>query len=231
MVCFCFYKKALGREGVVWGMINYIWFAMIAIGIVTGIVTGNVKAVTDAALSYAESGFEIALGLTAVMALWLGIMRIAEEAGLVTLLSRALRPVLVRLFPDVPAEHPAMGAMLMNMAANILGLGNAATPFGIKAMNELQQLNNEPDTATDSMCMFLAINTSSVTVVPATIIAYRTAAGSANATEILGAALAATTVSTTVAIIAAKLLSKRKKNRGSKPDFTPEQIEKLGYKR
>lgn len=210
-------------------MINYIWFAMIAIGVLTGIFTGNVKAVSDAAISYAESGFEIALGLTAVMSLWLGIMKIAEESGLVSLLSRALRPVLIRLFPDVPAEHPAMGAMLMNIAANVLGLGNAATPFGIKAMNELQTLNNKPDTATDSMCMFLAINTSSVTVVPATVIAYRASAGSANATEILGAALVATTCSTTVAIIASKLFSKRKKNRDSKPDFTAAQLREQGY--
>lgn len=210
-------------------MINYIWFAMIAIGVLTGIATGNVQAVTDAAISYAETGFEIALGLTAVMALWLGIMKIAEEAGLVTLLSRGLRPVLTRLFPDVPAEHPAMGAVLMNIAANVLGLGNAATPFGIKAMNELQTLNNEQDTATDSMCMFLAINTSSVTIVPATIIAYRASAGSANATEILGAALAATTCSTVVAVIAAKFLSKRKKNRASKPDFNAGQLKELGY--
>lgn len=210
-------------------MINYIWLAMIAIGVLTGIFTGNAKAVTDAAISYAESGFEIALGLTAVMSLWLGIMKIAEESGLVSLLSRALRPVLTRLFPDVPAEHPAMGAMLMNIAANVLGLGNAATPFGIKAMNELQALNNKPDTATDSMCMLLAINTSSVTVVPATVIAYRASAGSANAAEILGAALVATTCSTAVAIIASKLLSKRKKNRGSKPDYTAEQLRELGY--
>lgn len=211
-------------------MINYIWFAMIAIGVLTGIFTGNVQAVTDAAISYATSGFEIALGLTAVMTLWLGIMKIAEESGLVSLLSSALRPILTRLFPDVPAEHPAMGAMLMNIAANVLGLGNAATPFGIKAMNELQALNNKPDTATDSMCMFLAINTSSVTVVPATVIAYRAAAGSTNASEILGAALIATTCSTTVAIIASKLLSKRKKNSDSKPDFTSAQLKELGYR-
>lgn len=210
-------------------MINYIWFAMIAIGVVTGILTGNAKAVTDAAISYAESGFEIALGLTAVMTLWLGMMKIAEEAGLVRLLSRALRPILIRLFPDVPAEHPAMGALLMNIAANVLGLGNAATPFGIKSMNDLQTLSNKPDTATDSMCMFLAINTSSVTIIPATIIAYRASAGSANATEILGAALVATTCSTVVAVITAKYFARRKKNRDTKPDFTPEQLRELGY--
>lgn len=203
---------------------------MIAIGVLTGIFTGNVKAVSDAAISYAESGFEIALGLTAVMSLWLGIMKIAEEAGLVQLISRALRPLLIRLFPDVPAEHPAMGAVLMNIAANVLGLGNAATPFGIKAMNELQTLNNKPDTATDSMCMFLAINTSSVTIIPATIIAYRASAGSANATEILGPALIATTCSTIVAVVSAKFLAKRRKNIGSKPDFTLEQLRELGYK-
>ena len=131
-----------------------------------------------------------------------------EESGIVEKLARALKPVTVRLFPDVPPEHPAMGAMIMNLAANVLGLGDAATPLGLKAMQELQKLNPVKDTATDAMCMFLAINTSSVTLISATTVAVLAAAGSANPTEIIGPTIIATACSTTVGIIAAKLLSK-----------------------
>ena len=165
-------------------MINYIWYALIAIGIITGFATGNVQGITDAAISNAKTAVELSLGLIGVMALWLGIMKIAEDAGLVKKLSIALKPVMTRLFPDVPGDHPAMGAILMNISANVFGLGDAATPFGLKAMKELQSLNADEETATDAMCTFLAINTSSVTLIPATIIAYRAAADSANPAEI-----------------------------------------------
>lgn len=198
-------------------MINYIWYGLIAIGIMTGIATGNVQAITEAALNNARTAVDLSLGLIGVMALWLGIMRIADDAGLVKKLSIALKPVMVRLFPDVPGDHPAMGAILMNIAANVFGLGDAATPFGLKAMKELQSLNGDEETATDAMCTFLAINTSSVTLIPATIIAYRAAAGSANPAEIIGAAIIATTASTTVAIIAVKFLSKLPSYKASKP--------------
>ncbi|HBD63188.1 MAG TPA: nucleoside recognition protein [Clostridiales bacterium] len=200
-------------------MINYVWFGLLIIGIVVSIVTGNVQAVTDAAIGNAKTAVELSMGLIGVMALWLGIMKIAEESGLVKKLSIALKPILTKLFPDIPGDHPAMGAIVMNIAANVFGLGDAATPFGLKAMQEMQKLNTTDDTATDSMCTFLAINTSSVTLVPASVIAYRVAAGSTNAVEIIGPAIIATAISTTTAIIAVKLLSKSKKYRTTKPDM------------
>jgi len=189
-------------------MINYIWAGMLIIGFIAGAATGNLEAVTKAAIDNAQSAFEMSLGLIGVMSLWLGLMKIAEESGIVEKLAKALRPITLRLFPDVPADHPAMGAMIMNLAANMLGLGDAATPLGLKAMQELQKLNPAKDTATDAMCMFLAINTSSVTLISATTIAVLAAAGSANPTEIIGPTIIATACSTTVGIIAAKLLSK-----------------------
>lgn len=189
-------------------MINIIWFLFIVIGVIVAAFTGNITAVTDAAIENAELAVELAIGLVGIMALWLGIMKIAEESGLVQLLGKALRPIMIRLFPEVPADHPAMGAMIMNMAANVLGLGNAATPLGLKAMNELNEINGDKDTASNAMCTFLAINTSSVTLIPATVIAYRSAAGSANPTEIIGPVIIATIASTIAAIIAVKTLQK-----------------------
>ena len=199
-------------------MINLIWFGRLFVGIVVGIATGNVKAITDAAINSANTGVELSIGLIGVMSLWLGMMKIAEAAGLVRKLALMLKPLMVRLFPDVPPDHPAMGSILMNLAANVFGLGNAATPFGIRAMQDLQTLNTTEDTATDSMCMFLAINTSSVTLIPATTIAYRVAAGSTHAVDIIGPTIVATLVSTTVAVISAKLLSRMRRFRATKPD-------------
>src|SRR5699024_6115573 len=189
-------------------MINVIWAALLIIGFVVGAVTGNIEAVTEAAIENAKTGVELAMGLIGVMALWLGIMKIAEDSGLVEKIAKGLRPITVRLFPDVPEDHPAMGAMVMNIAANILGLGNAATPLGLKAMQELQELNEQKDTATDAMVMFLAINTSSVTLIPASTIAILTAAGATNPTNIIGPTIVATVVSTVVAIVATKMLGK-----------------------
>lgn len=142
------------------------------------------------------------------MALWLGIMRIAEDSGLVISISKALSLVMKPLFPQIPANHPAMGAIVMNMGANILGLGNAATPLGINAMKEMQKLNPNKDVATNSMVMFLAINTSSVTLIPATVIAIRASAGSLNPTEIIGPTIIVTTASTIAAIAAVKILER-----------------------
>ncbi|WP_326906612.1 nucleoside recognition domain-containing protein [Sedimentibacter sp. MB31-C6] len=192
-------------------MINGIWLGFIVIGVIVSIFTGNVQAVTDAAISFADTAVEIAIGLIGIMTLWLGIMAIAEKAGLIRGLAKALSPIMKRLFPDVPEDHPAMGAMIMNIAANILGLGNAATPFGLKAMEELNTLNEHKGVATDAMAMFLAINTSSVTLLPATVIGLRAAAGSTNATEVIGPIILATTISTVSAIILAKLFSKMKR--------------------
>ena len=197
-------------------MINFIWLGLLISGIVVGIATGNIDAVTNAAIESANNAVELSLGLIGVMALWLGIMKIGEEAGLVEKLAKGLKPIMTRLFPDVPADHPAMGAMIMNMAANILGLGNAATPLGLKAMQELQELNPEKDTATDAMVTFLAINTSSITLIPSESIAILVAAGAKNPTEIIGPAIIATTASTVVAVIAAKLLAKSSRYRINK---------------
>lgn len=189
-------------------MINYIWAGMLIIGFIVGAITGNLDKVTAAAIDNAETGVSLSLGLIGVMALWLGLMKIAEDAGIIEKLAKLLKPVTVRLFPDVPPEHPAMGAMVMNIAANVLGLGNAATPLGLKAMQELQSLNPQKDTATNAMVMFLAINTSSVTLIAASTIAILSSAGSANPTSIIGPTIVATTVSTVVGVTAAKLLQR-----------------------
>lgn len=148
---------------------------------------------------------ELAIGLVGVMALFLGLMKVAEAGGLLTILARLIRPLMVKLFPDVPADHPAMGAMILNLAANMLGLGNAATPFGIRAMQELDKLNPQRGTATNAMALFLTINTSSVTLLPTGVIALRAAAGASDPAAILPTTLLATIGSTTVAVVAAKL--------------------------
>jgi spore maturation protein A len=166
------------------------------------------KVTNDGAIKYAKIAVELAIGLIGIMALWLGLMKIAEEAGLIALLAKALKPVTSRLFPDVPSDHPAMGAMIMNISANMLGLGNAATPFGLKAMEEMNKLSKKAGTATNAMATFLVINTSNVQLIPATVIAIRAAAGSTNPTEIIGPVIAATALNLTVGITVCKLLEK-----------------------
>jgi spore maturation protein SpmA/spore maturation protein SpmB len=163
------------------------------------------EVLSKAMIQSATGAVELAIGLVGVMALFLGLMKVAEAGGLLTILARLIRPVMVKLFPDVPADHPAMGAMILNLAANMLGLGNAATPFGIRAMQELDTLNPQRGTATDAMALFLAINTSSVTLLPTGVIALRAAAGSSDPAAILPTTLFATIGSTTVAVVAAKL--------------------------
>ena len=189
-------------------MINYIWCGMIIIGIIVGIVTGNIEAVSTAAIEWAETAVELSLGLIGVMALWLGLMKIAEEAGIVRGMGLLMKPIMVRLFPEVPADHPAMGSIVANMAANFFGLGNAATPLGIKAMQELQDLNENKEEASNAMVTFLAINTSSITLISSSIIAYRSAAGAANPADVIAPTIIATTVSTVVAVVACKVLEK-----------------------
>ena len=188
-------------------MLNYIWFGMMAISVVAGILTGRIDAVTEAAINMSKVAVEISIGLIGIMALWLGIMKIAEASGLIRIIARALRPITVRLFPDVPEDHPAIGSIVLNMSANMLGLGNAATPLGLKAMEELQELNPKKDTATNAMVMFLAINTSSVQIIiPATVVALMGAAAS----QIFITTILATLASTITAIVMVKLLEKRK---------------------
>lgn len=190
-------------------VINVIWLYLILISIAVAAYTGNMAAISTASFDAAKSAVTLALSLIGAMALWLGIMKVAEYAGLTSMIARAIRPVMIRLFPDVPADHPAMGAIIMNMAANMLGLGNAATPLGIKAMTELDKLNQEKGTATNAMCLFLAINTSSVTILPLGVIAVRAAAGATSPAAILIPTFFATCCSTTVAILAAKLLARK----------------------
>lgn len=189
-------------------MLNAIWLTMIFLSVIVGAFMGRLDQVVHAVTSSAKLGFELALGLAGIMALWLGIMEIASTSGLVKRMGIILRPIMCRLFPDVPAEHPAMGAMIMNISANMLGLANAATPFGLQAMKELQNLNVHVHTATDSMCTFLAINTSSVQLIPATAIAFLAANGSLNPSSIIVSSFAATLVSTAVGLLAVKQLAK-----------------------
>ena len=189
-------------------MLNYIWLALVMLAVAIGGWNNRLKEVTDGAFDGAKTAVTIALGLIGIMAMWLGIMRLAERAGLIQRIARGLRPIMRRLFPDIPAEHPAMGSMLMNMAANMLGLGNAATPLGLRAMRDLEHLNPHPGTATNAMCTFLAINTSSVQLVPTTAIAILAAAGSTRPTAIVGTALLATLCAAATAIVTVKLLEK-----------------------
>ena len=189
-------------------MLNYIWFGMMFIAVIVGILTGNIDEVTQAAIDMAKTAVEIAIGLIGIMALWLGTMKIAEESGLIRIIARAIRPITIRLFPDVPEDHPAIGSIILNMAANLLGLGNAATPLGLKAMEELQDLNPEKETATNAMCTFLAINTSSIQLIlPATVVALMGAA----ANQIFITTILATGLSTIAAIIAVRFLEKLKR--------------------
>ena len=166
------------------------------------------KAVTQAAFDYAATAVNIALGLIGIMAMWLGVMKVAEEAGLIRVLTRLLTPVTKFLFPDVPTQHPAVGAMIMNIAANMLGLSNAATPLGLKAMEELNKLNPRAGTATNAMVTFLAINTGGLILIPATAIAVRAAAGSANPGIIIGTSIVGASCATVAGVAAARLLQR-----------------------
>jgi spore maturation protein SpmA len=190
-------------------VLNYIWLGLVIGAVLLGGATGQLKEVTTAAFEACKTAvMTIALPLAGVMALWLGVMRLAEKSGLMHALAKVLRPLMTRLFPDVPSEHPAMGSMIMNMAANMLGLANAATPLGLRAMQDLEKLNPRPGTATNAMCTFLAINTSSVQLIPASAVAILAAAGSVQPTAIIGTALVATICSTVAGLISVKTLEK-----------------------
>jgi spore maturation protein SpmA len=196
------------HAGAAAAMMNAIWFWLVVASILTAAFTGTMEAVSAASIESAKTAVTLALGLIGVMAFWLGMMRIVQEAGLLHQLALWLSPVMTRLFPDVPRDHPAMSAMIMNIASNMMGLGNAATPFGIKAMIELNRLNPRPGVATDAMVLFLAINTSNVAVAPLGVIALRASLGSANAAAIWIPTLVATSISTVSAVLAAKLLQR-----------------------
>ena len=188
-------------------MLNGLWLGLVVLAVLVGAAAGRLREVTDGAFAMADLAvMKIALPLAGVMALWLGLMRLAERSGLVQVVAGGLRPLLRRLFPEVPENHPAMGAMVMNLAANMLGLANAATPLGLRAMRHLEALNPRPGTATNAMCTFLAINTSSIQLIPTTTIAILAAQKSQDPTAIVGTALIATFFSTLAGISAVKWL-------------------------
>ena len=168
----------------------------------------KMKAVTQAALDFASTAVEISIGLIGIMALWLGLMKIAEDAGFIMILTRILAPLTRRIFPEIPPDHPAVGAMIMNIAANMLGLNNAATPLGLKAMEELNKLNPKAGTATNAMVTFLTINTGGLVLIPATAIAVRAAAGSSNPGIIISTSIVGATCATIAGVAASKLLQR-----------------------
>jgi len=187
---------------------SVIWAFLLAAAVVAAALGGRVGDLTGAVAASARTAVELSLGLVGIMTLWLGLMRVAEEAGLVRLLARAARPALRRLFPEVPPEHPAMGAMVLNIAANVLGLGNAATPFGLQAMRHLDELNPDKGTASDAQALFCALNTASLQLIPASVIALRASAGAKSPADILGATLLATACAAASAVATAKLLAR-----------------------
>jgi spore maturation protein A len=198
-------------------MVNAVWVILIVGGLLVSAATHQMGSVTQAAVSAAEKGVEVAFGFIGIMTLWLGLARVAEESGLMRMLARGLAPLLRRLFPEVPANDPALGNMAMNLVANILGMGSAATPFGLKAMQDLQRLNPDPETATADMITFLAANTAVLNLVPATVIALRVAAGSRQPTAIVGPTAMATAAAMVVALTADRLWRWRDRRRGPNP--------------
>lgn len=194
-------------------MINIIWVVLFAIGFFFAAINGTMDEVNKAIFEGGKEAVAISIGLISVLVFWLGIMKIGEEAGLLKKLGNAFRPIVQKLFPEVPPEHPAMGYIISNMAANLFGLGNAATPMGIKAMEQLKKLNGNKDSASRSMVTFLAINTSSLTIIPTTVIAIRMQYGSEAPTEIVGTTIVATIMSTTAAILIDRYFYYRRKRR------------------
>lgn len=195
-------------------MVNYIWVGMTIIGLVFAAVNGTMSEVNEAVFKGAQEAVTLCIGLISILVFWLGMMRIAENAGLLEKLANSFRPLITRLFPDIPPGHPAMGYILSNMMANVFGLGNAATPLGIKAMEELKRLNGGKDSASRSMITFLAINTSSITLIPTTVIAIRITYDSASPTEIVGPTLIATCISTIAAISIDRYFYYRRSRKG-----------------
>ncbi|WP_455095580.1 nucleoside recognition domain-containing protein [Prevotella koreensis] len=193
-------------------VLNYIWIAFFIIAFVIGIVKllffGDVEvfpAMMDSTFSSSKTAFEISLGLTGVLSLWLGIMKIGEKGGVINAFARVLSPVFCKLFPDVPKGHPVTGSIFMNIAANMLGLDNAATPLGLKAMEQLQELNTKKDTASNPMIMFLVLNTSGLTIIPVSVMVYRAQLGAAQPTDIFVPILLATFFSTLTGVIVTSL--------------------------
>jgi len=190
-------------------MINIIWFLMIIIGIFFAIINGKPDIINMVVLENTGEAVAFAIGLTGIMATWLGLMKIAEKSGLIKGVGKALNPLIRLIFPEIPKNHPANTAIVMNVVANMFGAGNSATALGLKAMEELQSLNNRKDTATNAMAMFLVINMSSVQLIPLTVLKVRSDAGSLNPTEIIATTLVATGISTIVGIMSCKLMERK----------------------
>lgn len=192
-------------------MMNYIWVGLVVIAVIAGGVTGTMGDVLNNIFDFANTAVEIALGLIGTMAFFCGLMKVMQEAGLCDKLSKLIAPVMTKLFPDVPKDHPAMSSMGLWIAANMLGIGNAATPFGLKAMKELQTLNPTKDIATNAQCMMLAIGTTSVTLLPATVLSLRASVQSEGAAEIILPVIIATTISTVTGIVCTIIFQKMKR--------------------
>jgi len=189
-------------------LLNYLWLGLISFGIIIGIINGNIDTVTNATVNSCENAIKFIISITGIMCFWTGIMEIARKSGMISTFSNLLKPVMRFLFPDNVHNEQAMGAVMMNLSANFLGLGNAATPFGIEAMKELQKDNKNKDSLSDSMCMFLVLNTACMQMVPATLIAVRSAVGSENPTGIMLSVWIVSLISLVVGVIAAKFLRK-----------------------
>jgi spore maturation protein A len=197
-------------------MVNIIWMMMAIIGIVFAAVNGTMNEVNEAIFKGAKEAVTISIGMISILVFWLGLMKIAEEAGLLKALGALAKPIVKRLFPEVPSNHPAMGYIVSNMIANMFGLGNAATPMGIKAMEELKKLNGNKDVASRSMVTFLAINTSSITLIPATVISIRMTYGSAAPGEIIGTTLVASALGTIGAVFIDRYYYWKRSRRGGR---------------
>ena len=203
-------------------MLNYVWAGMLVAGFITGILNGRVDEVTQAAFSSAGRAVELSIGLLGIICLWSGLMNIAEKSGLIKVVAWLTKPILRLLFPQIAKNNRALGAIVMNLAANFLGLGNAATPLGIRAMNELQKVNGKSDIASDSMCMFLVLNTSAIQLIPTTVIALRINAGSTAPSEITFGVWMASICATLVGVSMAGFLSRvgrQQKSCGGKHDI------------
>lgn len=192
-------------------VLDYVWGFMLLCGIVIGAMNGKLRDISNTLLDSANKSVSMAIGLMGVMCLWLGIMNIAKKAGIIEAISRRLKPAMRFLFPEIPDGHPAQGAILMNIIANMLGLGNAATPLGLKAMEEMQKLNKNKKRATNSMCMFLVLNTACIQLIPATVIAIRLQAGSKNPTEIIVTTFVSAITAATMGICCTKIAEKGSK--------------------
>lgn len=193
-------------------MVNIIWAILIFIAIIYAFLTGNVDTINNGILTHATSGFNLILEMMPLIVLWTGIMKIAEESGLLNIFSRLLNPLLSKLFPSLNKDHKALGYIASNIAANMLGLGSAATPFGLKAMEELERDNPKKDTATEAMITFLVLNTGGVTLIPTTVIALRIMHGSINPTEIIITSILATTVSSVSGLLLDYTIRRRNRN-------------------